>query len=67
MTDAALGAVAGFTSTGSKRPEALFGTPEPDLPRTMARSSLNQLATRLFSTLSTTRPSSASRTGEPFW
>ena len=39
MSDAAIGAVAGFTSTGSKRPEALFGEPEPDLPRIMARSS----------------------------
>jgi glutamate-1-semialdehyde 2,1-aminomutase len=34
-----MGAVAGFTSTGSKRPEALFGDSAADLPRTMARSS----------------------------
>jgi glutamate-1-semialdehyde aminotransferase len=39
VSDAAIGAVAGFTSTGSKRPEALFGEAEPDLPRLMARSS----------------------------
>lgn len=39
MSDAAIGAVAGFTSTGSKRPEALFGEPQADLPRTMVRSS----------------------------
>ncbi|HET7470514.1 MAG TPA: aminotransferase class III-fold pyridoxal phosphate-dependent enzyme [Gemmatimonadales bacterium] len=39
MSDAAEGAVAGFTSTGSKRPEALFGGPAADLPRTMVRSS----------------------------
>lgn len=39
MSDAALGAVAGFTSTGSKRPEALFGGPAADLPRTMTRAS----------------------------
>jgi glutamate-1-semialdehyde aminotransferase len=32
-------AVAGFTSTGSKRPEALFGGPAEGLPRTMVRSS----------------------------
>lgn len=32
-------AVAGFTSTGSKRPEALFGGPVPGMPRAMARSS----------------------------
>lgn len=31
--------VAGFSSTGSKRPEILFGTPQPDLPSRMARSS----------------------------
>lgn len=31
--------VAGFTSTGSKRPESLFGTLQPDLPSRMARSS----------------------------
>lgn len=31
-------ALAGFTSTGSKRPEALFGGEYPDLPRTMVRS-----------------------------
>jgi glutamate-1-semialdehyde 2,1-aminomutase len=39
VSDAALDAVAGFTSTGSKRPEALFGGPEAGLPRTMSRSS----------------------------
>jgi 4-aminobutyrate aminotransferase-like enzyme len=39
VSDAALGAVAGFTSTGSKRPEALFGGPAADLPRTMTRAS----------------------------
>jgi glutamate-1-semialdehyde 2,1-aminomutase len=32
-------AVAGFTSTGSKRPEALFGADQADLPHTMTRSS----------------------------
>lgn len=31
--------VAGFTSTGSKRPEILFGAAGPDLPLRMARSS----------------------------
>jgi glutamate-1-semialdehyde 2,1-aminomutase len=31
--------VAGFTSTGSKRPESLFGGNEPDLPSHMVRSS----------------------------
>jgi glutamate-1-semialdehyde 2,1-aminomutase len=31
--------IAGFTSTGSKRPEILFGTREPDLPTRMVRSS----------------------------
>jgi glutamate-1-semialdehyde 2,1-aminomutase len=31
--------VAGFTSTGSKRPETLFGEPGPDLPSRMVRSS----------------------------
>ena len=31
--------VAGFTSTGSKRPEALFGSPGPGLPLRMTRSS----------------------------
>ncbi len=31
--------VAGFTSTGSKRPESLFGTGHPDLPLRMVRSS----------------------------
>ncbi len=31
--------VAGFTSTGSKRPESLFGSPEPDLAVRMVRSS----------------------------
>jgi len=31
--------VAGFTSTGSKRPEALFGGPADGVPRTMVRSS----------------------------
>jgi glutamate-1-semialdehyde 2,1-aminomutase len=31
--------VAGFTSTASKRPEALFGSPAPDLPLRMSRSS----------------------------
>jgi glutamate-1-semialdehyde 2,1-aminomutase len=31
--------VAGFTSTGSKRPETLFGTHDPDLPSRMSRSS----------------------------
>jgi glutamate-1-semialdehyde aminotransferase len=30
--------VAGFTSTGSKRPEALFGGPAPGLPSAMVRS-----------------------------
>jgi len=33
------GHVAGFSSTGSKRPEILFGTPQPDLPSRMVRSS----------------------------
>ena len=31
--------VAGFTSTGSKRPETLFGALDPDLPSRMVRSS----------------------------
>jgi glutamate-1-semialdehyde 2,1-aminomutase len=31
--------IAGFTSTGSKRPEALFGTADPSLPSRMSRSS----------------------------
>jgi glutamate-1-semialdehyde 2,1-aminomutase len=31
--------VAGFTSTGSKRPEILFGTYDPDLPSRMSRAS----------------------------
>jgi glutamate-1-semialdehyde 2,1-aminomutase len=31
--------VAGFTSTGSKRPEILFGTQDPELPSRMNRSS----------------------------
>jgi glutamate-1-semialdehyde 2,1-aminomutase len=31
--------IAGFTSTGSKRPESLFGVIEPDLPSRMVRSS----------------------------
>jgi glutamate-1-semialdehyde 2,1-aminomutase len=31
--------IAGFTSTGSKRPEALFGTSDPLLPSRMTRSS----------------------------
>jgi glutamate-1-semialdehyde 2,1-aminomutase len=31
--------IAGFTSTGSKRPETLFGTHDPDLPSRMSRSS----------------------------
>lgn len=31
--------IAGFTSTGSKRPEALFGASDPDLPSRMVRSS----------------------------
>ena len=39
MTDAAPDPVAGFTSTGSKRPEALFGADHADLPNTMLRSS----------------------------
>jgi glutamate-1-semialdehyde 2,1-aminomutase len=39
VSDAAIGAVAGFTSTGSKRPEALFGGLAADLPRTMTRAS----------------------------
>jgi glutamate-1-semialdehyde 2,1-aminomutase len=39
MSDGPTGALAGFTSTGSKRPEALFGGDYPDLPHTMARSS----------------------------
>jgi glutamate-1-semialdehyde 2,1-aminomutase len=30
--------IAGFTSTGSKRPEALFGTSDPSLPSRMVRS-----------------------------
>jgi glutamate-1-semialdehyde 2,1-aminomutase len=39
VTDAAHGPVAGYTSTGSKRPEALFGGDHADLPHTMLRSS----------------------------
>lgn len=39
MSDTARQALAGFTSTGSKRPEALFGGDVPDLPHTMIRSS----------------------------
>jgi glutamate-1-semialdehyde 2,1-aminomutase len=39
VSDPAAGAVAGFTSTGSKRPEALFGADHAGLPRTMTRSS----------------------------
>ncbi len=31
--------IAGFTSTGSKRPETLFGSLDPELPSRMARSS----------------------------
>ena len=31
--------IPGFTSTGSKRPETIFGSPEPDLPSRMTRSS----------------------------
>jgi glutamate-1-semialdehyde 2,1-aminomutase len=31
--------IAGFTSTGSKRPEALFGIADPELPSRMTRSS----------------------------
>jgi glutamate-1-semialdehyde 2,1-aminomutase len=31
--------IAGFTSTGSKRPETLFGAHDPDLPSRMTRSS----------------------------
>jgi glutamate-1-semialdehyde aminotransferase len=31
--------IAGFTSTGSKRPEILFGTQDPELPSRMTRSS----------------------------
>jgi glutamate-1-semialdehyde 2,1-aminomutase len=31
--------IAGFTSTGSKRPDILFGAQEPDLPSRMTRSS----------------------------
>jgi glutamate-1-semialdehyde 2,1-aminomutase len=31
--------IAGFTSTGSKRPETLFGSHDPDLPSRMIRSS----------------------------
>ena len=31
--------IAGFTSTGSKRPETLFGAQDPDLPSRMVRSS----------------------------
>ncbi len=31
--------IAGFTSTGSKRPETLFGSRDPDLPSRMTRSS----------------------------
>jgi glutamate-1-semialdehyde 2,1-aminomutase len=38
MTDRHVSAVAGFTSTGSKRPEALFGGDYPDLPHAMTRS-----------------------------
>ena len=34
-----MGSVAGFTSTGSKRPQVLFGAEEPDLPLRMVRSS----------------------------
>ena len=34
-----MGSVAGFTSTGSKRPQVLFGTEDPDLPSRMVRSS----------------------------
>ena len=30
--------IAGFTSTGSKRPETLFGSPDPTLPSRMTRS-----------------------------
>jgi glutamate-1-semialdehyde 2,1-aminomutase len=30
--------IAGFTSTGSKRPETLFGSPDPSLPSRMTRS-----------------------------
>src|SRR5918996_78504 len=30
--------IAGFTSTGSKRPETLFGSQDPDLPSRMTRS-----------------------------
>ena len=32
-----MGRIAGFTSTGSKRPEALFGAEEPGLPARMVR------------------------------
>jgi glutamate-1-semialdehyde aminotransferase len=32
-----MGRIAGFTSTGSKRPEALFGVEQPDLPAHMVR------------------------------
>jgi glutamate-1-semialdehyde aminotransferase len=39
VTEAPDGSVAGFTSTGSKRPEALFGGHHPDLPHRMTRSS----------------------------
>ncbi len=34
-----MGSVAGFTSTGSKRPQVLFGAEDPDLPSRMVRSS----------------------------
>jgi glutamate-1-semialdehyde 2,1-aminomutase len=39
VSDPSAGAVAGFTSTGSKRPEALFGADYADLPHSMTRSS----------------------------
>lgn len=34
-----MGYLAGYTSTGSKRPDVLFGAPREDLPRRMVRSS----------------------------
>lgn len=39
MSDETVGAVAGYTSTGSKRPEALFAGDYPELPHRMTRSS----------------------------
>ncbi len=39
MSGEARQSIAGFTSTGSKRPDALFGGDHPDLPHAMTRSS----------------------------